>query len=567
MKRVLGLFAAGLGVLLGSAVSASAQMVSFESLLREIVARDTVLKYPAPAYSAKLMSSRDPKSASASDPATWFANDDQNHFVRIDENPAVAGGKEYVLLDVAGPGAVVRLWSSNPPAGSVLRVYVDGAATPSLEVPFQDYTNGRWKVVEPLSSAKSGGFNSYVPLPYAKQIKVTCDKDGYAYQVNYRTYAAGTEVKSFSASDVDGAKSIIDEVQASLIDPRAPFMNPTDPVTKEKFELAGGASRTLELPPGPGAVRYIAMGITIPDGSPSKRALAYQNIVIQAEFDGNKTVWAPLAAFFGGGVGHTKYDDWYRTMHPGSFLHSRFVMPYKSLGKLTLINTGKVSQTCVMNIVTKPLSKWEEGTMYFHAAWKHEHPIKTKAGVGTKDYNVVEITGKGVFLADNLCVMNPVGEWWGEGDEKIYVDGESFPSHFGTGTDAYYGLGPRSNSPFEHPFHVLVRSDGKDLGNNWGYSALTRSRSLDVIPFTKSFKFDMEVLHTAECDIAFGSTVYFYAEPGATTNIKAMPEASGQDVMQPPPPAGEAAVPQPAAAPPSAPAVAPSGPVGPPAQK
>ena len=35
--------------------------------------------------------------------------------------------------------------------------------------------------------------------------------------------------------------------------------------------------------------------------------------------------------------------------------------------------------------------------------------------------------------------MNPVEAWWGEGDEKVFVDGEKFPSHFGTGTEDYYG--------------------------------------------------------------------------------------------------------------------------------
>ncbi|MGE3109488.1 MAG: glycoside hydrolase family 172 protein [Phycisphaerales bacterium] len=519
------------------ASSVGAQTIAFDTLLREMVNRDAVLKFPDPAFTVKQVSSGDPKSTSPSDAGTWFANDDKNHFVRIDDNTAVPGGKEFVMIDADGPGAIVRLWSANPPDDSTLRFYADGGAEPVLQVSFQGFTDGRWKIVEPLSSKKAKGFSSYLPIPYAKHIKVTCDKDGFYYQINYRTYAPGTTVQSFSEADLDKNKSLIDEVQAGLINPRAPFMDPTDPLTKETFELAPGATRTLSLPPGPGAVRYIAMGVRIPDDSPSKRALALQNIVIEAEFDGNKTVWVPLVAFFGGGVGHTRYEDWYRNMHPGNYLHSRFVMPYKSVGKISLTNTGKTSHTCVMNIVTKPFaSGWDDRTMYFHAAWKFEYPIHTKPAAGTRDYNFVEIQGKGIFLADNLCVMNPVGEWWGEGDEKIYVDGETFPSHFGTGTEDYYGYAWGSNETFEHPFHAQVRCDGKDLGNNWGYTALTRTRSLDAIPFTKSFKFDMEVWHWKECDMAYGSTVYFYAQPGATINIKPMPEESAKPFVEPPPP-------------------------------
>lgn len=565
-SRVLAGLVALLGMV-GMGFSAAAQTVSFESLLRELVDRDAILKYPNPAYTAKQAASGDPKSTSPSDAATWFANDDQNHFVRIDDNPAVDGGKEYVLLDVEGPGAIVRIWSANPPENTTLRIYTDGSTTPALEVPMQNFMNGRWKVAEPLSSLKARGYSSYIPLPYAKHVKVTTDKDKFYYHINYRTYPAGTPVQSITLADFDKSKSLIDEVQAGLLDPRRPFLDPKEGLTKEIFELAPGKTRSLELPPGPAAVRYIAMGVRIPDESPSQRALALQNVVIEGEFDGNKTVWAPLAAFFGGGVGHSKYEDWYRTMHPGNYLHSRFVMPYKSVGKLKLTNTGKNTYTCVMNIVTKPFAKWDDKTMYFHAAWNYEHPIHTKENAGTKDYNFVEITGKGIFFGDNLCVMNPLPEWWGEGDEKIYVDGEAFPSHFGTGTEDYYGYAWGSNELFEHPFHAQVRCDGKDLGNNWGYTSLTRTRSLDAIPFSKSFKFDMEVWHKKECDVAYGSMVYFYAEPGATINIKPMPEASGQPILPPPAPPGAAKPPAPATPPPPAvPAPAPA-PVGPPTQK
>lgn len=524
------------GVVSTLGTSCWAQSVTLDSLLREMIDRDAILKFPNPAYTTKQSSSYDPKSTSPSDAATWFANEDVNHFVRIDDNPAVPGGKEHVMLDVDGPGVIVRLWTANPPEGSTLRFYTDGAKEPALEVPFDKFTSGRWKIAEPLSSLKAKGHTSYIPLPYAKHVKVTSDKPGFYYQINYRSYAAGTAVQTFTAADFDKSKSLIDEVQTGLMEVRKPFLDPKDPLTKDKFDLAPGATKVLDLPAGPGAVRYIAMGVLIPDGSPTKRAQAYQNIIIEAEFDGNKTVWAPLAAFFGGGVGHTKYEDWYRTMHPGNYLHSRFVMPYKGVAKISLTNTGKNTHTCTMNIVTKPFAKWDDKTMYFHAAWKYENPIHAKGGTGTKDYNFAEITGKGIFFADNLCIMNPVGEWWGEGDEKIYVDGETFPSHFGTGTEDYYGYAWGSYETFEHPFHAQVRCDGKDLGNNWGYSAVTRTRSLDAIPFTKSFKFDMEVWHSKECDVAYGTTVYFYAEPGATINIKPMPEETAKDVLQPPPP-------------------------------
>jgi phage protein U len=45
--------------------------------------------------------------------------------------------------------------------------------------------------------------------------------------------------------------------------------------------------------------------------------------------------------------------------------------------------------------------------------------------------------GRRVYVGDTLTIMNPEEQWWGEGDEKIWVDGEDFPSLFGTGTEDY----------------------------------------------------------------------------------------------------------------------------------
>ena len=90
--------------------------------------------------------------------------------------------------------------------------------------------------------------------------------------------------------------------------------------------------------------------------------------------------------------------------------------------------------------------------MYFHADWKQDQGIKTVAANGTKDWNYNEISGKGVFVGDCLSLVNRVNEWWGEGDEHIYVDGETFPSHFGTGTEDYYGYSWGTPAYFQGPW-------------------------------------------------------------------------------------------------------------------
>ena len=81
----------------------------------------------------------------------------------------------------------------------------------------------------------------------------------------------------------------------------------------------------------------------------------------------------------------------------------------------------------------------------------------------SSDWNYITIDGQGVYAGDTLAVMNPEADWWGEGDEKIWVDGEEFRSHFGTGTEDYYGYayGGGSTDLYQKPFHAQVRCGQK----------------------------------------------------------------------------------------------------------
>ncbi len=85
-------------------------------------------------------------------------------------------------------------------------------------------------------------------------------------------------------------------------------------------------------------------------------------------------------------------------------------------------------------------------------------------------------------------ISNPVANWWGEGDEKIYIDNENFPSTFGTGTEDYYGYAYCWYEPFTHAYHNQVRVDGPA---NFGHSCVSRFHFLDALTFDKSIKFDM----------------------------------------------------------------------------
>ena len=87
---------------------ANAQTVNLASLLDEMINRDNLARFPAPAYTCRQASSYD-RGTVAPDKPGWFANADRSQFVRVEEKD---GRKEFVLMDQDGPGAIVRFWAT-----------------------------------------------------------------------------------------------------------------------------------------------------------------------------------------------------------------------------------------------------------------------------------------------------------------------------------------------------------------------------------------------------------------------------------------------------------------------
>ncbi|MCC6679164.1 MAG: DUF2961 domain-containing protein [Phycisphaerales bacterium] len=509
-------------------------------MLREMVDREALARFPDPPYTCRQFSSYDRASVSPDQPETWFANGDVNQYLRVEEAKGAGGKvrKEWVMADMAGPGAVVRIWSANPKG--VMRVYLDGEARPVIEAPMQEVLGGKWKagdveVGPPLAQESSRGWNLYLPIPYAKHCKITSDADGFYYQVNYRTYGPQVQVWPLQIPDPD-ASARLKECTDALLLPREPEISkPHDNLPLLEAIVEAGASVELRLPPGPGAVSTLLMRLGTSDAD------VLRKLRISAKFDGKVTVSSPVGDFFGCGPGFAALEDRYRRVELPSDgqLTSYWIMPYERDAVVRVNNLG-TRATSITLIARTGHYRWDSRSMHFHAAWRGEYPIHALGARGTMDWNYIDIQGKGVYVGDNLAVMNPVPEWWGEGDEKIYIDGETFPSHFGTGTEDYYGYAWCWPVVFQHPFHAQPRCDGNGK-NNWGHTSVTRVRALDAIPFEKSLKFDMEVWHWKECDVAYAATTYWYALPGSTSNrlsdeaIAAMTAELKKPIPQPPP--------------------------------
>jgi hypothetical protein len=187
-------------------------------------------------------------------------------------------------------------------------------------------------------------------------------------------------------------------------------------------------------------------------------------------------------------------------------------MPFEKSALLQVRNLGKRRVKVALKVLEEPRA-WTDRSMHFHAKWRTE-TLKSRP---FRDWTYCDLKGRGVFVGDMLSLVNPVRAWWGEGDEKIYVDGETFPSWFGTGSEDYYGYAWSDPKPFQHPYHNQTRCDGP---GNRGWTSVNRFHILDNIPFEESFRFDMEFWHwTPKIDVPYAATSYWYARPGATDDF------------------------------------------------
>ena len=516
--------------------------VTFEGLLLEMVDREAMARFPSPEYTCRQFSSYDRATVSPDQPG-WFANWDRSMFIRIEETE---NRKEYVMMDTEGPGAIVRFWmtfSGEDCGKGILRIYFDNADVPTIEGGAMDILSGGKLAGEPLCTSVSDstkyemrGHNMYLPLPYASHCKVTYEssniKDAGAktggeavyYNINYRTYAEGTKVTTFTRDGMKRAAAILDEVQTKL-QTRERGLSGLHVETKPiKGKITPGES-IIENISGGKAIRCIRLKI-----KSGNLEQALRSTVLSIRFDEKNStdpvppnVFSPIGDFFGTGYQIRYSNTWYTRVEPDGTMSAWWVMPFAKNCRIELLNAGEQDVEAEGEITYAPW-KWDKNSMYFGAAW-HQYTrlqtgeMKNNDGGGDPfDINYVTLKGKGIYMGDAITLFNTVYAWWGEGDEKVYVDGEEFPSHIGTGTEDYYGYAWCRPERFaNHPF--ITQPDGS--GNfDPGYTVNARFRALDAIPFNTSLKFDMEMWHWIKATINFAPVSYFYLLKGDNPNVK-----------------------------------------------
>ncbi len=501
--------------------------VNLTTLLNEMVDREQITRFPESGYQCLQASSYNRESVSPDEPG-WFADSDGIGFIRTEENN---GQKEWVIMEDEGPGVITKIWAVcfyyglNDTTGANIKFYLDGATEPVINTNFFQLVKGQDFVKAPFADESTRAGNLYFPIPYAKSCKITMDNKAFYNIINYRKYPERTVVKTFTMEEFNKVEKLRTKV-ASILTSTPDAIGQDITATKE---LKMNESLQLDLPEGSGSVKQIEIKIDEAEDIPQ----ALRSTVLIGEFDGKETVWCPLGDFFNNVGKIQPFDMWERSVKEDGTMICRWIMPYNENGKITLKNLWDAPVSLSVKIVTDNYN-WDENSMHFYASWQMDPPTPT---FPLYDWNFLSAKGKGVIVGDEWTVLNPREGWWGEGDEKIYIDDDfdrNFPSHFGTGTEDYYGWAggvvPTPVDEFSKPFlgNIIVANP-----RSMGYNVCTRTRSLDAIPFKKRIQFDVE----SSCGtrqrwhfLQYSQTTFWYGVPGVEYNRKPMPEMASKEL-------------------------------------
>ena len=519
--------------------------VLFTGLLDEMTDPFSHTKWPANEYICRQSSSYSRESvtpATAAEDGTfrpesgrdwgkgWFENHDFDNYIREEK---VDGQTEYVMHEDNGPGVILGFWAAYggyaDGEGGDYIFYIDGADKPVIKMQNKALVGGTGLVGYPFSyvaPAKTEnltwlGHNLTLPIPYGKSCKIsfrpydptkTAKTHGHYFQIMYRSYKPGVTVESF---DENTMKKYAKEIYACGVKLTGDKTIQIDDVNKANDKhIAPGAKKSLVLK-GERCITSLSIQL---DASDISEALS--KTILKIKFDGEQTVECPVGNFFGIGYKQLSHCTFYVRTNSDGMMTAYWAMPFAKKANITLENhSGTDVKLKVFQTTSKPCTWEPERSMHFYAWYNEKKNLDTSIKF---DYNFVTIKGKGRFVGDGLTVFSyyPEGsghDWWGEGDEKIFVDDEAFPSHFGTGTEDYYRYAYCRPQPFSYPSISQPIGDGNKTP---GLSTNNRYRLLDDIPFEKSFAFFMEIWHPFYDKMDYAPATFWYAFPGCQWEAK-----------------------------------------------
>ena len=258
----------------------------------------------------------------------------------------------------------------------------------------------------------------------------------------------------------------------------------------DNFTVPPGETHVLLDEKGPGVITHMWLTFLGPEpqGWAKSGAANHQEMLLRIYWDGNKrpAVEAPVGDFFANCFGkRSEVTSLPVIVEDADSYNCYWHMPFRKSARIEIVNQSeKQISLLYYNIDWIKKNKLAKDTPYFYAQYRQEYPAEKG-----KDYVLLETKGKGHYVGTVLAVRSRSPSWFGEGDEKIYIDGEAKASIWGTGTEDYFlsawGLKTTSTPYFGVPYF-------DQWGIVGGHTSAYRWHLSDPIVFNKGIKVTLE---------------------------------------------------------------------------
>jgi hypothetical protein len=522
--------------------------LSYADLVRRLYDLERLAEPPLPGEQGGCLSSYDRRSrydAPADTYEHWDANDDGSGFIRREDEWIVA-------FEQQGPGVIWRGWSALPGAGHV-QVLIDDDPQPVVDLPFRDFFERFNAEIPPLNfpalaPTLSRGRNRFIPIPYNRSCKIRLAPGwGAYYHFTYTSFPAGTQLPAFTGTfDRESCLALAEAdrrlTQRGWALPRAAG----DTLEHVSVTVPPGATVPVHTIVGNRAISGMRVALDLPEPPGDRRVLRELALQISWDDEPAPSVWAPLGDFFGSAPGRNYYRSLPLGATDGGF-YSHWFMPFAERAAIAITNDGDEPRTLTWSFYHRQLARPARELLRFHAKWHRDAFLDRSIQQGREiDWPLLLVEGQGRFCGIHLHVLNQwappappaddwwygrwdrksIDWWWGEGDEKFFVDGERFPSTFGTGSEDYVGYAWAAEPPFPtfesaYACQPFVAIDGN------GHTSVSRFQICDDVPFQTGFEGYIEKYKPNkwgegnQCQYAV--VAYWYQRPGGIDPYGSVP--------------------------------------------
>lgn len=269
---------------------------------------------------------------------------------------------------------------------------------------------------------------------------------------------------------------------------------------RDSIVIEPGKTAVLAEIDGPAAIHHIWMTI-------AAEPFYGRKIVLRVYWDGERSpsVEAPIGDFFG--VGHGLNRDLsslpIACSSEGRARNCYWSMPFRRSCRITATNEGtRRVDALYFYIDYRELPSLPEGTPTFHAQYRQEFPPDPR-----RDYLILEAEGAGHYVGCNLSVLQRAMGWWGEGDDRIRVDGEKRPSLHGTGSEDYFSDAWGMREGLNLFYGCPLQEEDFQAGAK---ATVYRFHLPDPVPFKRSIEVSIEHGHANDRSDYLSSVAYWY---------------------------------------------------------